>query len=120
MRVLICDDNEDAADTLAMLLRSHGHEVKTFYEGSSCLREALAWVPAIAYLDIGMPGVTGYGVARQLRAKFGATIFLVAVTGYDSMEDRTVSFEAGFDVHLAKPVKPERIVAIAAQPSRPS
>jgi two-component system, sensor histidine kinase len=65
-----------------------------------------------------MPEVTGYGVARQLRAKFGAAILLVAITGYDSTEDRTVSFEAGFDMHLAKPVKPDRIVGIAATGSR--
>jgi len=117
MRVLICDDNADAADTLAMLLRAHGHDVKVFYDGGTCLNEALAWRPAIAFLDIGIPGITGYGIARQLRAKFGSKIVLVAITGYTRQEDRTVSFEAGFDMHLAKPVEPARLVAIAASAS---
>jgi DNA-binding response OmpR family regulator len=118
MRILVCDDNVDGADTLAVPLRSHGHDVKVFYAGGACLREALGWKPAIAFLDIGLPDVTGYGVARQLRAKFGADILLVAVTGYDSPEDRTVSAEAGFDMHLAKPVPFDRLVSIAQPPVR--
>jgi CheY-like chemotaxis protein len=118
MRVLVCDDNVDGADTLAVLLRAHGHEVKVFYEGGTCLREALEWKPAIAFLDIGMPDITGYAVARQLRAKFGADIALVAVTGYGTTEDRTVCFESGFDMHLVKPAQPDRIVSIAATRSR--
>jgi len=101
VKVLVCDDNVDGADTLAVLLRSHGHDVRVFYAGGACLREALDWKPAIAFLDIGLPDMTGYGVARQLRAAFGADVLLVAVTGYDSTEDRTVSAEAGFDMHLA-------------------
>lgn len=118
MRVLVCDDNVDGADTLGMLLHSQGHEVKVFYEGGTCLREALDWKPAIAFLDIGMPDMTGYAVARQLRAKYGAEILLVAVTGYGTTEDRTVSFESGFDMHLVKPAQPDRIVSIAATRSR--
>src|SRR5688500_10246297 len=118
MRVLVCDDNVDGADTLGVLLRSHGHDVKVFYEGGTCLHEALEWKPAIAFLDIGMPDITGYAVARQLRAKYGAEIMLVAVTGYGTIEDRTVSFESGFDMHLLKPAQPDRIVSIAATRSR--
>ncbi len=118
MRVLVCDDNVDGADTLGVLLRAHGHDVKVFYSGGECLHEALRWKPAIAFLDIGMPDMTGYGVARQLRAKYGAEILLVAVTGYGSTEDRTVSFESGFDMHLVKPAEPDRIVSIAATRSR--
>ncbi len=117
---MVCDDNADGADTLALLLRSHGHDVKVFYTGGACLREALDWKPAIAFLDIGLPDMTGYGVARQLRASFGADVLLVAVTGYDSTEDRTVSAEAGFDLHLAKPVELDRLVSIAAIGSRSS
>jgi DNA-binding response OmpR family regulator len=120
MRVLVCDDNVDGADTLAVLLRAHGHDVKTFYSGGACLKEALDWKPAIAFLDIGLPDMTGYGVARQLRGKFGADIMLVAVTGYDSTEDRTVSAEAGFDMHLAKPVQFDRLISIAATGTRNS
>jgi two-component system, sensor histidine kinase len=120
MKVLVCDDNVDTADTLAVLLRSHGHDVKVSYAGATCLREALAWKPAIAFLDIGLPDMTGYGIARQLRANFGSDIMLVAVTGYDSTEDRTVSAEAGFDLHLAKPVELNRLVSIAATGRRNS
>lgn len=121
MKVLVCDDHADGADTLAVLLRSHGHDVKVFYTGGTCLREALEWKPAIAFLDIGLPDMTGYGIARQLRAALGADVMLVAVTGYDSVEDRTVSAEAGFDMHLAKPVQLDRLVSIAAMGrSRPS
>jgi DNA-binding response OmpR family regulator len=118
VKVLVCDDNVDGADMVGVLLRSHGHDVKVFYAGGACLREALEWKPAIAYLDIGLPDMTGFGVARQLRGKFGADILLVAVTGYDSTEDRTVSAEAGFDLHLAKPVHLDRLVSIAAAGSR--
>jgi CheY-like chemotaxis protein len=114
MKVLVCDDNVDGADTLAVLLRSHGHDVKVSYAGGTCLREALEWKPAIAFLDIGLPDMTGYGIARHLRANFGSDIMLVAVTGYDTTEDRTVSAEAGFDLHLAKPVQLDRLVSIAA------
>ena len=120
MKVLVCDDNADGADAVAVLLRSHGHDVKAFYAGGACLREALEWKPAIAFLDIGLPDMTGYGIARQLRAKFGADIKLVAVTGYDSTEDRTVSAEAGFDMHLAKPVQFDRLISIAATGTRNS
>jgi two-component system, sensor histidine kinase len=120
MKVLVCDDNTDGADTLAVLLRSHGHDVRTFYAGGACLREALEWKPSIAFLDIGLPDMTGYGVARQLRVKFGADIMLVAVTAYDSPADRTVSAEAGFDMHLAKPVQFDRLISIAATVTRDS
>lgn len=120
MRVLICDDNADGADTLAVLLRSHGHDVRVSYAGGECLRQALEWKPALAFLDIGLPDMTGYGVARQLRASFGADVLLVAVTGYDSPEDRTVSAEAGFDLHLSKPVQLDRLVSIAAKGPRHS
>lgn len=114
MRVLVCDDNVDGAETLGVLLRSHGHDVKVFYEGGTGLHEALEWKPAIAFLDIDMQDITGYAVARQLRAKYGAQITLVAVTGYGTTEDRTVSFESGFDIHLPKPAEPDRILSIAA------
>jgi len=80
----------------------------------------LDWKPAVAFLDIGMPEMTGYGIARQLRARFGADILLIAVTGYDSAEHRTISAEAGFDMHLAKPVQLDQLVSIAATGSRSS
>ena len=116
MRVLVCDDNSDAADILAMVLRMHGHDVKVFYDGQGCLNEALEWKPSVAFLDIGMPRVDGYTLARQLRANLGATVLLVAVTAYTSAEATQASLEAGFDMHLPKPPVLDQIVRIAAQP----
>ena len=118
MRILVCDDNADAADTLRALLASDGHEVIALSDSRACLEKALAWVPEVAFLDVGMPGLTGYAVARQMRARFGRRILLVAVTAYGSQEDKTVAFEVGFDMHLVKPVQPAKLLAIAANRQR--
>jgi CheY-like chemotaxis protein len=115
MRVLVCDDNQDAADTLTLLLRTHGHEVKTAYQGDACLQVALEWRPQIAFLDIGMPDVSGFGVARRLRAELGAEIMLVAITGYASREDKQLANEAGFDLHMSKPADFSRVVAVVQE-----
>jgi CheY-like chemotaxis protein len=119
MRVLVCDDNADAADTLALLLRAHGHDVKVFYEGRACVREALEWRPSVAFLDIEMPEISGYAVARQLRVALGAAVLLVAVTGYIGSDDKSASLEAGFDTHLTKPAPLDRVLTLAATASRP-
>lgn len=118
MRILVCDDNADTAHTLAYLLKGDGHEVAVFHDGRDCLQRALEWRPDVAFLDLGLPSLSGFAVARRLRAQYGFDVVLVAVTGYGSSEDRTVSFESGFDVHLVKPVSLERIAAIAAHPAR--
>jgi two-component system, sensor histidine kinase len=114
MRILVCDDNADAAETLRALLASDGHEVIALRDSRVCLEKALEWVPEVAFLDVGMPGLTGYALARQIRARFGRRILLVAVTGYGSQEDKTVAFEVGFDMHLVKPVQPAKLLSIAA------
>ena len=115
MRILVCDDNADAAETLRALLVSDGHEVVALRDSRACLDKALEWVPEVVFLDIGMPGLTGYAVARQIRARFGRRILLVAVTAYGSQEDKTVAFEAGFDMHLVKPVPPAKLLSVAAR-----
>ena len=109
-RVLVVDDNADAADTLCNLLRLFGHEARCVYDGPSALSEAERFRPHVILLDIGLPGMDGYEVARVLRANpsFGATM-LIAVTGYGQSEDRLRSQQAGFDRHLTKPVDPERL-----------
>ena len=103
-RVLVVDDNFDAAETLTMLLEFLGHTVQIAHDGPSALQQALAWQPDVILLDIGLPGLNGYEVARRIRAEASlAGIVLVALTGYGQESDRQCAREAGFDHHLAKP-----------------
>jgi DNA-binding response OmpR family regulator len=104
LRILIVDDNEDAADALAMLLTLEGHEVRTAYSAEFALAEFPAFVPHVALLDIGLPGMNGYELAHRMRAAAGASVRLIAVSGYGQAEDKARSQSAGFDVHLVKPV----------------
>jgi CheY-like chemotaxis protein/nitrogen-specific signal transduction histidine kinase len=104
-RVLVVDDNADAAESLAMLLGLLGYEVRTAHDGPAALREAAAFRPDVALLDIGMPGMSGHDVARRLRQTPGLDgLLLVAMTGWGQDEDRRRSREAGFNHHLVKPV----------------
>jgi PAS domain S-box-containing protein len=104
-RVLVVDDNVDAASMLDMLLRSLGHETRVAHEGTAALRVAEEFRPDIVLLDIGMPGIDGYEVARRLRTLAKARpMRIVAVTGWGQEGDRERSREAGFDLHLVKPV----------------
>jgi PAS domain S-box-containing protein len=104
-RILVVDDNRDSADSLAMLLRLAGHEVRTVHDGRRVPAVVEDERPDLVLLDIGLPGLDGYSVARQLRSKaeFASTM-LVALTGYGTEEDRRQSQAAGFDHHLVKPV----------------
>jgi len=107
-RVLIVDDNVDAATTLELLLRSLGHQTRTVHDGAQALRVSPEFRPDIVLLDIGMPGLNGYEVARRLRAlERGRPLRIVAVTGWDQESDRMRAHESGFDLHLVKPVDPE-------------
>src|SRR5438067_1102716 len=104
-RLLLVDDNVDAASTQAALLRILGHEVEVAYDGEAALEKAREFRPEIVLLDLGMPGMDGFEVARRLRAsKEGRRVKLVAQTGWGQEEDRRRTREAGFDAHLAKPV----------------
>jgi signal transduction histidine kinase/CheY-like chemotaxis protein len=104
-RVLLVEDNLDAAQTLAELLESWGHEVRVALDGAAALEAARDASPEVVLLDIGLPGMDGYEVARRLREQAGrAGLLLVAVTGYGQAEDRRCAREAGFDQHLTKPV----------------
>jgi signal transduction histidine kinase/ActR/RegA family two-component response regulator len=112
-RVLVVEDNSDARESLCQLLEQAGHEVADAADGPSGLEAARALRPEIALLDIGLPGLDGYEVARRLRADPAtAKTFLVAVTGYGQPEDRRRAWQAGFDAHLVKPVSPERLEAV--------
>lgn len=103
-RVLVVDDNVDAAASLAMLLQLQMHEVHLAHDGQSALAEAEKFRPEVIFLDIGLPGMDGYEVARTLRRKIGhEDLVLVAMTGYGQEDDRRASQAAGFDGHLVKP-----------------
>jgi signal transduction histidine kinase/CheY-like chemotaxis protein len=112
-RVLIADDNVDAAESLAILLRLAGHEVRVAHDGPCALRLAIDERPDVVVLDIGMPGMNGYEVARCLRREeWGRALRLIAVTGWGQDEDRRRALAAGFDSHLTKPFEPESLEAL--------
>jgi signal transduction histidine kinase/CheY-like chemotaxis protein len=112
-RVLLADDNVDFVDSLGHLLTARGHEVRIAYDGAEALAMAAEFGPEIAFLDIGMPKVHGYEVARRMRSNSAtARCMLVAVTGWGAENDRARAREAGFDRHLTKPVDPAEIEAI--------
>ncbi len=109
-RILVVDDNVDAAETLAMLLKLGGHSVEVAHDGATAIGMASESKPELAFLDLGMPGMDGYELARRLRAdKALAGMRLVALTGWGQEEDRRRSAEAGFDLHVVKPVEPDMI-----------
>jgi len=113
LRILVADDNRDAADTCAAFLGLAGHHVQTAYSGRQALELAESFRPHAVLLDIGLPDWDGYIVARRIRASsWGRRTLLVAVTGWGQTEDRRHAYEAGFDHHLAKPVAPEAIESV--------
>ncbi|MCI0461163.1 MAG: response regulator [Gemmataceae bacterium] len=116
-RVLVVDDNRDAAASLAMLLELEGHEVYLAHDGPAALTAARTHRPEVILLDIGLPGMDGYEVARHLRVMEGMQeALLVAMTGYGQEEDRCRALHAGFDQHLTKPVDPAEVQALVAKP----
>src|SRR5262249_53980080 len=104
LRVLVVDDNIDSAASLAMLIKTLGHDVHTVHDGLAAVEAAISLQPDLVLLDIGMPGLNGYDAARRIRAQQGdRPIRLIALTGWGQDEDRRRSHEAGFDAHLVKP-----------------
>ena len=114
-RVMVVDDNHDSADTMAELIRIWGHEVRTANDGPSALECARGFRPQVVLLDVGLPGMDGYELARRLRAEGLAGTLLVSVTGYGQDEDRRRAAEAGFDHHLTKPVDPDTLLRIVTR-----
>ena len=118
LRVLVVDDNEDTATTAALLLRQSGHDVRTAPDGPSALETALDFRPDVALLDIGLPGLDGFEVAKRMRQQPSLQrIVLVAVTGYGRESERQLAQEAGFDHHLVKPTELEKVQEILASVS---
>jgi signal transduction histidine kinase len=112
-RILIADDNQDALDTLGLLLEVDGHEVFKTTDGGAALEAALHWKPDVAFLDIGMPVLDGYATARGIRKEsWGRDMMLVALSGWGQREDMARSRDAGFDLHLVKPVSADAIAKV--------
>ena len=103
LRVVVADDNVDAALTLAALLGLHGHDVRTAHDGMEALDEVMRFEPDVVILDIGMPCMNGYAVCAAVRER-NPDVLLIALTGWGQEEDRHRSKAAGFDHHLVKPV----------------
>jgi PAS domain S-box-containing protein len=116
-RVLVADDNRDAAESMGMLLRLMGNEVRTVHDGMEAVEEAETFHPDVILLDIGMPRLNGYDAARRIRGqRWSEGTMLVALTGWGQEEDKRLATEAGFDKHFTKPVNPadlERLIAEA-------
>lgn len=113
LKVLVVDDNRDAADTCAMLLEASGHHVQTAYTGRQALELARSFHPHAVLLDIGLPDVNGHELAERFRATpWGRSAILVAVTGWGQEQDRQRSVEAGFDRHLVKPISAETVESL--------
>jgi CheY-like chemotaxis protein len=114
-RLLVIDDNQDAANSLAMLLRMQGYEVRVALSGAEALAITRSYTPQVVFLDIGMPGMDGYEVARKLRLQPGLhSVVLAAVTGWGQEEDRRRTTKAGFDYHLVKPPEPKAVQHVLA------
>lgn len=103
-RILIVEDNADSRETQRILLELLGHRVEVAADGTEGVKKALDGRPEVALIDIGLPGLNGYEVAKRIRETLGGRVFLIAQTAYGQHEDRENAFQAGFDVHLVKPV----------------
>ena len=110
LRVMVVDDNVDAAATLGMLLEHMGHDVNIAHDGERALQAAAAQNPDVVFMDIGLPEMSGYQVARRMRTDLGLTrAYIVALTGYGSTVDQYNSREAGFNMHIVKPIEPDQL-----------
>ena len=112
-RVLVVDDNEDSAESLTVLLRLKGHIVESRHDGRDAVETAELFRPDVILLDLGMPGLSGYEVCREIRKQpWGSEMLLIAQTGWGQDQDRQRTKEAGFDGHLTKPINLARLEKI--------
>jgi len=116
-RLLVVDDNADAAQTLSTLLAMYGHDVRAAFSGEEALQVVQDWPPDVAVLDIGLPDLNGYELCRRIRAQpWGGQPLLIACTGWGQREDVDHAYEAGFDFHLVKPVDPQAVLRLLDRP----
>ena len=120
LRVLVVDDHVDSAESLADLLRIEGNVVEIAFGGASALTKHEATSPTVVFCDIGMPGMTGYEVAKAIRARGRAGVLLIALSGYARADDVKRALEAGFDASVAKPPDPEELRRLLAPGSSDS
>jgi len=123
LRIVIADDERDAADSLAALLETEGHTVRAVYSGRDALYAAAHFAPDVILLDVGMPGISGYEAARRLRERYAEECpALIAVTGWKKASDKILASIVGFDHHLAKPYEPKELLAAlaAVTPGKPA
>ena len=119
-KVLVADDNRDAADSLTLLLQTEGHHVRTAYDGHSAFETIETFRPEVVLLDIGMPGLSGYEVAERVRSQaWGRELVLIALTGWGQTQDRQRALEAGFDHHVTKPVEAEKLQELIGRHAAP-
>ena len=118
-RILVVEDNEDAAFSLAMLLQHFGHQVEIAGDGSAAIELARRLRPELMFVDIGLPGMDGYEVARRVRQEMGRGVVLAALTGYGGLEEKQLAAAAGFDHHFSKPIDPQALRALAEAPRGP-
>jgi len=121
LRVLIVDDNHDAADSLSLLLATRGHHTRTVYEGAAALDAAADFQPDTIFCDLGMPVISGFDVAARLRSdsRYPPSV-LVAVTGWGTDQDKRRALEGGFDLHITKPIAIEDLDAVLLRASATS
>lgn len=118
LRILVVDDNRDAAECFSLLLQLGGHISRVAHTGEQALAIAGSFRPDVAFLDIGLPGMDGYQVAQALRRSLGTTVLLVALTGWDGAEVRQRALAHGFDLHLTKPADPQAVDQLLARHGR--
>jgi len=116
-RILVIEDNQDSREMMRLLLEVSGHEVHAVADGPGGVDAAARLQPDVVLIDVGLPGIDGYEVARRIRsAPGGERPVLLALTGYGQQEDRKTALAAGFDDHLVKPVDPARLCTVLATP----
>jgi two-component system OmpR family response regulator len=117
-RVVCVDDNRDVAESLVLLLSLVGFEARAYHDGSTALSEAATFRPHAGVLDLNMPGMSGYELARRLRELFGPRLFLMAVTAVGDPDADRRAAEAGFDLRLTKPADPAQLLAVLTRVRR--
>ena len=115
-KILVVDDNHDSALSMAMMLSIMGHDTRTAHDGESAVATAETFLPDVVLLDIGLPKLNGYEVAQRIREQaWGASMYLIAVTGWGQDEDRQRSTEVGLNQHMVKPVEPAALEKLLAE-----
>jgi CheY-like chemotaxis protein len=115
LKIVLAEDNADLSESMSLLLRMRGYEVEVAYDGIGAVELATDFLPDVALLDIGMPGLNGYEAAREIRRQMGKRVVLVALTAWGRDSDKRAAAEAGFDHHFVKPVDLQAIEKLLSE-----